>query len=238
MNRAWIFIVVALSPICVFAQGGPSKESGSTPPYQPAVPAGSTNSYGSYAGWPGYSSGAQSTVGSALNGMASVISAQGDYNLATSAAAVNLTQAERNAIQNRQQAANTYWEMRNAWRAQRDAQRGPPPTMEQVARLAHYGVPKPLTPNEFDPVSGKLNWPSALQQDSFAESRADVDDLFEAWARYGNLNYSQQTKVRETINAMFDELNAQIKQIPPQVYTECRRFLRSLIYAATKSDLQ
>jgi hypothetical protein len=228
MNRTWILIVVALCPLLAFAQDNPA-------PYRPAVPAPSVSSY---SGWPGYSGGGQTPAGAALNGMASVISAQGDYNLATSAAAVNLTQAERNDIQNRQLAANTYWEMREAWRAQRDARRGPPPTMEQVARLAHYGVPKALTPNEFDAVSGKLNWPSVLQQDSFAAERDEVDKLFDKWARYGTLDFSEQTKVREAINALFDELNAQINNIPAQIYTEARRFLRSVIYAATKADLQ
>ena len=90
--------------------------------------------------WPGYWGG-QTPAGAALNGLASVISAEGDYNLASSAAAVNLTQAEKNEIQNQQLAANTYFEMLAAWRAQRDALHGPPPTIEQIARLAHYGVP-------------------------------------------------------------------------------------------------
>jgi hypothetical protein len=235
MNRTWILIVVALCAVAAFAQTDSSGTSGrgNAPFYRPAVPPPSANSYG---WWPGYSGG-QTPAGAALNGLSSVISAQGDYNLATSAAAVNLTQAERNDILNRQLAANTYWEMREAWRAQRDARHGPPPTMEQVARLAHYGVPKPLTPNEFDAVSGTLNWPSVLQQDGFASERDEVDKLFEKWARYGALDYSEQTKVREAINALFDELNAQINNMPAQIYTEARRFLRSVIYAATKVDL-
>jgi hypothetical protein len=236
MSRFWILIAAALCPIVASAQTDSSEtsKSGDAPAYRPAVPPPSANSYG---WWPGYSCG-QTPAGAALNGLSSVISAQGDYNLATSAAAVNLTQAERNEILNRQLAANTYWEMRDAWRAQRDARRGPPPTMEQVARLAHYGVPKPLTPDEFDAISGKLNWPSVLQQDSYAETRGEVNKLFEKWARYGVLDYAEQTKVRETINALFDQLNAQINNLPPQIYTEARRFLRSVIYAATKADLQ
>jgi hypothetical protein len=233
MKRTYILVVVALCPLLALAQPEPSESNNA--PYQPSVPAPSVNSY---SGWPGYSGGGQTPAGAALNGMASVVSAAGDYNLATSAAAVNMTQAERNEIQNRQLAANTYWEMRNAWRAQRDAQRKPPPTVEHIARLARYGVPKGLTPNEFDAVSGKLNWPSVLQQDSLATQRGEVDQLFQKWAQYGTLGYSEQTKVREAINAMYEELNSQIKSMPAQVWIECRRFLRTLVYAATKSDLQ
>lgn len=237
MNRTWVLLAVALCPLAAHAQSNSSgtSRSNNPPPYQPVVPAPSVNTYGD--AWAGYS-GASTAAGSALNGLSSVISAQGDYNLATSAAAVNMSQAERTEIQNRQMATNTYWEMRNAWRAQRDARRGPPPTMEQVARLAHYGAPKGLTPSEFDAVSGKLYWPAVFQQDSFAAQREQVDQLFEKWAQYGALDFSEQTRVREAINGMYDELNAEINNIPPQAWGECRRFLRSVIYAATRSDLQ
>ena len=80
-------------------------------PYQPAVPAASTvNAYG---GYPGYSSGGGTVAGNAMNGMASMISAKGDYNLSTSAAAINMTQAQKNEIENRQLYTNTYFDMRH-----------------------------------------------------------------------------------------------------------------------------
>jgi hypothetical protein len=234
MNRSLVFLAVTICPVLAFGQADSKTSQDSTSAFRPAVPAPSSNASG---WWPGYV-GATSTVGSALNGLASVISAGGDYNLSSSAAAVNLTQAERNDIQNRLLAANAYFEARDAWHARMLARRGPLPTVEQIARLAHYGVPRPLTPNEFDSVSGRLNWPSALQQDMFAAERDEVNRFFEAWARYGELSYADQTKLRETINGLFDDLNSQMREMPPPVYVECRRFLRSLIFAATRADLQ
>jgi len=71
--------------------------------------------------------GGGSAAGSAMNGMASVISAAGDYNLATSAAAVNMTQAQKQDIQNRQQWTNAYFEMRETNRRARAAERGATP---------------------------------------------------------------------------------------------------------------
>src|SRR5688500_18495850 len=97
-------------------------------PYQPAVPAASAfNNYGVYGG----SYGGATAAGSDMQGMASVISAQGNYNLSTSAAAINMTQAKKNEIQNRQQWTNTYFEMRATQRAAAAAERGPPPSEEQ-----------------------------------------------------------------------------------------------------------
>jgi hypothetical protein len=229
MNKFTVLIVLVLSPGVAAAQmaaaGAASHGSLAISPF--AASAG---------WWPGYSIG-QTPAGAALNGLASVISAEGDYNQQSSVAAVNLTQAERNAIQNQPLAVNAYYEMRAAWRAQRDARRGPPPTVEQIARLAHYGVPRALTPSEFDSVSGRLNWPSALQQESFAADRAKIEEFFVTWARDGGLSYAEQTQLREAINVMYDDLNTQIDSLPPWVWAECRRFLRSLIFAATKADL-
>lgn len=248
MKRMWILItavmcplatcclLVALCPRVALAQPGTPPYPGSRPsaPYQPAVPAPTTvNAYGGYPG----SYGGGTVAGSALNGMASVISAKGDYNLSTSAAAINWTEAQRNEIQNRQQATNAYFEMRATNRAAVAAERGPRPTMEQLVKIAREGVPSPLTSSQADPVSGRLVWPSALQDSSFDTARSDVDELFAKRARQGGLGYSDQSAVRETIDAMFSTLKEQIRSIPPQDYVACRNFLQSLTFAAAKSDL-
>jgi hypothetical protein len=232
MRLVGIFSILAICVLAARADAETSDSSAATF-YRPAVPA--AYGYGSN-WWPGYYGG-QSTVGAALNGLASVISAKGEYNLATSAAAVNLTEAQRNAIHNQQLAAKTYFEMLDAYHARLLARRGPPPTAEQIARLAHYGVPRPLTPNEFDAVSGRIYWPSILRQDKFTAERNDVEELFERWARYGAISYEEQTRLREAINGLYDDLNAEMHDMPAQVWTESRRFLRSLVYAVTKADL-
>lgn len=237
MTRLWMLLALMLCPIALFAQTGSSGSgTGSrSAPYQPAVPAASTNTYG---GWYGGYTGASTAAGSALNGMAGVISAKGDYNLSTSAAAVNMTQAQKNEIENRQQWTNTYFDMRETNRRARAAERGPAPTMEQIARMAKEGAPRPLNPHQVDPVSGRIAWPSALQDTTFDGERGAMDSLFATWARYGGLNYADQTKVRHTVNTMYDELKSRITQIPPQDYAECRSFLRSLNYAASQTEMQ
>jgi hypothetical protein len=237
MNRIGILLIVAMCPLVALAQtGSPGTPAPSEPAYQPVAPAASTVS--AYSGWPGYSSGGGTVAGNAMNGMASVISAQGDYNLSTSAAAVNMTQAQKNNIQNRQQWTNTYFDMRETNRRARAAERGPRPTMEQLARMARQGVPKPLGPGQMDPVTGRLNWPSALQEDAFAAERGKIDQLFAARARYGGLNYANQIKVREVIDTMSDALKQQIQEIPPTDYVVCRNFLQSVRYAATKTEIE
>jgi len=236
MNR-WHFLMILLALPAVMlprdaASQYPNRQA--SPPYQPAVPAPSSSNY--YGGWGGYSGGG-TVAGNAMNGMANVISAQGQRNLSNSAAAVNMTQATKNHIQNRQQWTNTYFDMQKTNKAAFDASVGPPVATEQLARMAKYGIPKPLATSQADAVSGQLFWPSALQQECFAAQRGDVDQLVATQARYGGLSYEDQMKARKAILDMFTQLKAQVDQIPPQDYTTCRSFLSSVLYATTKTLL-
>ncbi|MEX0678565.1 MAG: hypothetical protein WD063_15900 [Pirellulales bacterium] len=207
------------------------------PPYQPAVPPPSVGVYGGGGGY-GYYGGAGTTAaGSSMTGMANVISARGDAALSGSAAAVNMTQAQKQEIENRQQYTNTYFEMRETNRQAREAEAGPRPTAEQIARIAHETAPKPLSPGEVNEVTGKLNWPSALQLDVFAADRTKFEGLFGSYSQLGSLSYADQVKAREIINSMNAKLKAQARDLPPPDYVACKSFLKSLMYTTCKSQL-
>jgi hypothetical protein len=237
MNRLLALLVIVLLPAMIMAQNSTAQYSGpssSAAPYQPAVPPPSTiNAYG---GYPGYD-GATTAAGSAMNGMANVISAKGDYNLSTSAAAINMTQAQKNEIQNHQQYTNTYFDMRATNKKARKAEEDAPPTMEQIARMARDGAPKPITANQFDPTTGKVTWPAWLQQDAFTQERAELEQLLVKQATYGSLGFSDQMLARQTIESMFKDLKSQIAQVPQQDYMASRGFLQSMLYATTKNTL-
>jgi hypothetical protein len=232
MNRYWVLMLIVAFPALLFAQNYSGQQQAA--PYQPAVPPPSmVNSYGGL-----YNSGASTAAGSAMNGMANVISAKGNYNLSTSAAAINMTQAQRNEIQNAQLYTDTYFQMRATNKAARQAEAGPPPTMEQLSRIAREGAPRPVTAKEMDPQSGKIYWPSALQKKSFADDREALEKILAKQAKYGGLSFSDQMEARKSIETMFGELKANIATIPPQEYTTSKSFLNSMIYATCKSQLQ
>lgn len=230
--------LLSLLTLVSFALGQQPQTTQTQAPYQPAVPAPSVGMYGGGGYGYGYGGGAGTTAaGSSLTGMANVISAQGDYNLSTSAAAVNYTQAEKQEIQNRQLYTDTYFEMRETNKRAREAERGPLPTAEQLARIAHETAPKPLSPGEVNQVTGKLNWPSALQSDSFAPARSEFEKLFTSYSQLGTLNYTDQTKARKIIQGMNEQLKGLIRDIPPTDYTACKNFLQSLMYTTCKCQL-
>ena len=223
MQRIWIFIILAACPVVTLGQSS-GVAPGSGPAYQPAVPPPSTTVYGG--GGYGYGGGGQTAQGAAMQG-----------NLATSAAAINMTQAESNQMRNNVQGVQTFWAMRDTGRAEREKERGPRLTPEQLARMARDGAPRGLSASQINSVSGELYWPAALQDAGFQAQRSAVDEYTAKWVKYGGLNYADQTQVRENIDAMFDGLKSQIRSIPPQDYVACRTFLQSLLYATTRTTL-
>ena len=239
MNR-WtqlLLIAVMTFPAVIFAQTGNSPYEGPiyrSHPYSPAVPAPSmTTSYGGYP----YYGGGTTAAGSALNGLGNAMSAAGSMHLSNSAAAVNMTQAQRNEIQNRQLGASTYFQMRHENEAWQKSQQQPAPTEEELARMARDAAPRPLSAGQVEPGTGKINWPGVLQQDNYAPQRNILDNLSAKMTTYGHLSFADQMKARHTIEEMFAMLKAQIRDVPPEDYVSSRVFLRSLIYALSKTDL-
>jgi hypothetical protein len=237
MNR-WYFVVgLTVSLAMLLAGSGASQYQGANSgaqTYQPAVPPPSIASgYGGYSGW----SGGTTAAGSTMSGMANAISAKGNYNLSTSAAAINMTQAQRNEIQNHQLSQSTYYQMRAANEAYQKSQRGPPSTMKQIERLAREYAPKPLAPGEVSPVTGEVNWPAWLQLDNYAAQRAELQQLLAKKATYGGLGITDQLAARKVIGDMFDTLKSQVAEAPAQDYMTAKNFLRSLDYATAQTDL-
>jgi hypothetical protein len=233
MKQLALLALFAASAAVALAQSGSS--GGGSGQYQPSVARGSTYSGGG--GWPGYGT-PTTAAGAAMSGMSQVISSAGQYNLNTSAAAVNMSQAIKTQLGNDMLATETYFGMRAANRAAREKEAEPRLTMEQLVAIAHDGAPKPLNARDEDPITGGLNWPSALTQNQFAGSRKELDEIFAKRARYGGLTYSDQMAAKHAVDSIFSGLKSQIRDIPPQDYVACRDFLRTLTYTASKSDLR
>ncbi len=236
MKSLWLTAAVVSCAAVVFAQSNNGSPGGGQA-YRPVVPQSSGAVAVGNGGWWG-TPGGTTAAGSAMNGMASVISAQGDYNLATSAAAVNMTQAQRQEIENRAQWTQTYFDMRAVNRQARAAERGPRPTMEQMVRIAHEGIPAPLSPSQVDPVTGKIDWPTLLQTEAYAPQRTDLDQLMAKRATLGGLGYSDQEKAHDAIDTIMATMKTQIREVPSALYLASRNFLSSLLYATCKSQLE
>jgi len=168
----------------------------------------------------------------ASRGMADVIRSQGEYNVNTSQAAINMTQAQRNDSENRQKWTETYFEMRRINKAYQDSLKKPRDA-EGMLRYAAAGKPKRLSANEFDAVSGAIRWPDALQNDQFASQRRQLDGLFAERASKGAVTSGERRQIRSLTEAMVDRLQKDIDSYRPQDYVTAKQFLNSLAYEAS-----
>jgi len=189
--------------------------------------------YGGYSGmsYP-YSS---ATAGeSYARGRADVIRSAGMYNLATSMAAVNLTQAVRQDTENRQAVVKAYFELRKMNREYREAERYPHGRLARsgsTTQHARAGTTRRLPPSELDSLTGRIAWPTVLRADQHAENREKLEQLFARRAYAGNVSSDEKTELRKTVLAMLDDLKDQRYATPPAEYRSATEFLHGLAYA-------
>ena len=180
-------------------------------------------------GWGGFGNYA-STAGQAADyGMSAMMRAQGQQNLSNSEAANNWEDAKTKDIQNRLRWTETYFEMRKTNREARAAEAGPPITQDQAIRNAKSRTAPRLASTQLDPVTGHIEYPMLLTQESFAEYRDRLDSLFaQRAATGGSIQYSEYQEIQVTVNQFIEALKSRVADFPAREYGQARVFLDSL----------
>ena len=169
----------------------------------------------------------------AMRGASDVVRAAGEANLMNSEAAINLEEARAKNIDNRLKGTKTYFEMKRYNKEYRDATKAPRPTSEQLFRLAKTATPKSLSPEELDPVTGKVNWPEILMAADFTEYRETLDALYADRAQAaGKINLDQFNAIQQNVDDLQLELKRRVSDMPPQVFSQANAFLTRLGHAA------
>lgn len=184
-------------------------------------------------GWP-YGGYYASTPGEgAAMGMAAMVASSGMATLMGSKAAVNVQEAGSIYIDNTVKATQAYIDRKRMLASYQDSLRKPPPSEEQLYRMAQIGLPKNLGANQLDPVSGDIAWPVVLRDEPFASYRDTAQKFFhEAVANSQNFTYDSYSQLRESSDECLAELKSRIKSYRPNDYIQAKKFVESLAYAA------
>jgi hypothetical protein len=183
--------------------------------------------YGGY-GWGG---GGGTAAGNAMQGMASVIQAQGVNHLLNSEAAKNYEDARSKYFDNRIKGTQTYFELRRMNRAYTDAERDKPVTSEAAFRYAHEDAPKRITNKQIDPVTGGIHWPTILTGDDFADDRNLLNAVFAQRERkHGSLTAEEYAEIQKSTSSILTNLKKNLKSYAPNDYLEAKKFTESLAY--------
>lgn len=179
-------------------------------------------------GWGGWGGG--TVAGNYMQGMSQVVQAQGARNLMNSQAAINLETARSQNLDNRLKYTNTYFEMRRINTAARQAEQGRGLSTEEAWRYAQIGVPRRMTPNELDPVTGTIHWPVTLMDPRYEEFRKELDRLFqERETAHGSIGYEVFTQIGTTTSAFLAALQENIKDFPnANEYLQAKTFVQAL----------
>jgi hypothetical protein len=182
-----------------------------------------------------YSSGGGGGVVTAEQGrglaVAEVLRGAGDLSRETAKARVLHEKAREQAIDNNYQQVENYFEVRQLNRRERNAERGPTPTPEDVLRYSQSRLPERLSLRELDPHAGVIHWPAALMRPEFDEHRARLEQVFQGRSYYNSGIASESyLEIRDETARMMATLQDQVRYMDPTAYVEARRFISSLGY--------
>jgi hypothetical protein len=165
----------------------------------------------------------------ALLGTAEVLRGAGQLSKDTASAAVLHEHAREKAIDNRYDAVNTYFEVRQLNRRYRAQERGPTPTLEDMLRYTRAGLPERLPITALDRDTGVVHWPAALMRPEFAEHRAHLEQIFQGRSYYNSGVASESyLEIREETDRMLATLQSLVHEMDPTAYMQARKFITSL----------
>jgi hypothetical protein len=229
----WLLVVGLTAPVAL-AQVATSTAPATSTSVPQSFPPPPYYGYGGNGYGFGFPWGTTGTIGSTaagsyLGGLGMAIRAQGQYNLMTSEAAINLQQAQRQALENQVLWTNTYFEKRRINRSYREAERGRRLTQADWVRMAQSAAPRRVDRDGLDPVTGQIAWPTALQADVFAQDRETLDHLFALRASTdGAVGVQTFQQIRTAVDDALARLKSHIRDIDTRRYLEARNFLTGL----------
>jgi uncharacterized membrane protein YheB (UPF0754 family) len=159
-------------------------------------------------------------------GLGSVINAQGSKNLSDSQAAINLTDARSNQIDNQVKSVNAYWEKNDIYN-QHLQQKNYKIEQRRASLLAKNQVP-PLTTEEFDSTTGHITWPKVMTQPQYDQYRDQLDKLFQDRAQQGYLSGDEYAQATAASKDWHNMMAGQKDQYPSKILDQMLRFLVKL----------
>lgn len=161
-----------------------------------------------------------------LRGVASVIAAQGSFNLNTALAAGFLEDARSKNLDNQVKKAETFFAKRAINQAARTKE-SKEETAAKVKRISEASKPDRLGPTMFRPDLGLLNWPTMLRRAEFQSLRHAVNSMLatgpHAMVRHGSAIDGKAKLMREAMKPL-------VREVSPHEYAAARQFLLSLRY--------
>ncbi len=182
--------------------------------------------------WAQYDPTIATDSGSGLTGLGSAAQGIGAYNYYTAGAIRELEDARALAIDNHRQAVQNWYALKRLNRQER-AHKLDPLTPEQLAAVIEWQRPDRLASFQYNPATGQLYWPVALQGEVYESEREALQYAFETrTSRDSGSDSVFYSQVRRTTEGMLAKLKDRIDHFSPNEFAAARRFLIGIRYEA------
>lgn len=186
-------------------------------------------------GWGGWSQGSSTVAEGQARGMAEVIRAQGEASEAEARARLTREEARSKHLENKKKSAETYYAMKERHRQYQQEKRQLKRERAAAGRAKLEATTTPrqrgLGPDDFDPVTGTINWPDTLLGDEYTQYRTQLDELFEHHAlTSGAVDDATLEQIQSIAKEMRAELKKSIRELSSTDYIAARKFLDALAY--------
>jgi hypothetical protein len=158
----------------------------------------------------------------------------GESRLANSAAAVNLQQARRMAVENREEAIRSYYRAKQINAEYRKSNLRPASRRSETTTASHSGTRSAPVIEVLDAI-GTVAWPEALQRPCFARHRLGIERIVQ-----GTTGESQE-ELTLLCSDLKAELKQRIREFSPSEYIAAKRFTEAIARGSfddlTRGDL-
>jgi hypothetical protein len=171
----------------------------------------------------------------AQRGRAAVIQAYGNYQLDVSQAAVLRQQARALNRQNNLKQTEALYAQEAMWddariqaHEQREARLAEGQKILADRRATVYRQAYQLSPSEFDPKTGAIVWPLALQDERYQQVREHVEELFRVQRSYGDPQPGTANELARNIETLRRTLRSDMNNLGKEDYLAASKFLVGL----------
>lgn len=186
--------------------------------------------YGASVNYPTGGDAASTPASGIGHAAADIIRAQGMFNESTANSILKFEQARRQYLENQNQWTDLVLSRQRVLQAEHERQHE-----ETRARNIRYReeevwktpLPPRLASNELNPGTGAVSWPRALQRDTFALDRIEIESLLAKRADKGSTSELMEQLDNKT-QMLRTDLRDHIRELRTQEYLQARRFVDSL----------
>ena len=173
-----------------------------------------------------------------LRGSGALLRGAGEAQYYRSLALINREYARRLYIENRQQATETYFNLKRINRYAREELKTPRATAQDLARYAKDRLPAVLADQEYDRENGMVTWPMVLLRKEFDSDRGLVDSLVAQRPNSNALAPELDSEIASVTDAMLVTLRVKGADLSSAEFITAMKFLKSLKYEALVNPTQ